>query len=108
MLLSQWAPLSAAGFNLLPLIAKLGYLFYFAMAQDLLIGKSCLASLHQLCWDLDGKFSISPHGILFWLSCRIRVQSSNILVFAYSAGSLLGHVGPCTTQAGRGVLRSGT
>lgn len=86
-------------------MAKLGDLFYFAMAQVLLFGKSCEASLDQLCWDLDGKFSISPHGILSWLSCRIRVQSSNVPVLSYSTGSLLGHVGPCATRAGEGFSK---
>lgn len=36
----QWAPLSAAGFNLLPSIAKLGDLFYSAVAQIRLLGRA--------------------------------------------------------------------
>lgn len=87
--------------------SQVGRFILLCCGPNLLIGKSCLASSQQLCWDLDGKCSISPHSILLWLSCRIMVQSSNVLAFFYSAGSSQGHMGPCIARASRTVLCSG-
>lgn len=80
-----------------PLDSQFGRIVLLCYGPDLVIGKNCLASFPQLCWDLDGKSNISPHGILLWLRCRIMVQSSNMPVLTYSAGSPLGHKGSCTT-----------
>ena len=92
-----------------PLDSQVGRFISLFYDPSLLIGKSCLASSHQLCWDLDRKFSTSPRGILLWLSCGLRCRVPTGLPSLTLQGRLKDTGGPAPRgllgeYSGRGLL----